>query len=260
MNYLLRPRIWPSFRASSGVPSASLPATTLGTGRTGSPCDVPFRYASEPIPRCRGTVDRWHAYLHGLATLIHETSGLVLVVFVILFTAVTTSATEPEPMSTKNGAAWLHAIRTGVLKHDVDDLWSGTRKEGGVDLNAEIIFNRPSFSLLSGNVRPNLGASINTQGDTSKIYGGILWEFALKSGIFLNLGIGAAVHNGELDTSQEDKKSLGSRVLLRIPIEIGYSLSEHHQISILFDHVSNAFLVDPNEGLDTLGLRYGYRF
>ena len=205
-------------------------------------------------------VDRWHAYLHGLATLIHETSGLVLVVFVILFTAVTTSATEPEPMSTKNGAAWLHAIRTGVLKHDVDDLWSGTRKEGGVDLNAEIIFNRPSFSLLSGNVRPNLGASINTQGDTSKLYGGILWELAMKSGIFLNLGIGAAVHNGELDTSQEDKKSLGTRVLFRIPIEIGYSLSEHHQISILFDHVSNAFLVDPNEGLDTLGLRYGYRF
>jgi hypothetical protein len=32
MNCLLRPRIWPSFRASSGVGS----------------CDVPFRYASEP--------------------------------------------------------------------------------------------------------------------------------------------------------------------------------------------------------------------
>jgi hypothetical protein len=39
MNHLLRPRIWPSFLASSGV----------------GPCDVPFRYASEPIPRYRGT-------------------------------------------------------------------------------------------------------------------------------------------------------------------------------------------------------------
>ena len=186
--------------------------------------------------------------------------ALVLVVFVILFAAVTTNATEPEAMPSKSGAAWLHGIRAGALAHDVDDLWSGTRKEGGVDLNAEIIFSRPSFSLRSGNVRPNLGASINTQGDTSKLYGGILWELEMKSGIFLNLGIGAAVHNGDLDTNQEDKKSLGTRVLFRIPIEIGYSLSEHHQISILFDHVSNAFLVDPNEGLDTLGLRYGYRF
>ena len=39
MNRLLRPRVWPSFLASSGV----------GT------CDVPLRYASEPIPRYRGT-------------------------------------------------------------------------------------------------------------------------------------------------------------------------------------------------------------
>jgi hypothetical protein len=60
MNYLLRPRIWPSFQASSVV----------------GPCDVPFRYASEPIPRCRGTVARWHAHLCGLATAIHEISGL----------------------------------------------------------------------------------------------------------------------------------------------------------------------------------------
>jgi hypothetical protein len=61
MNCLLRPWIWPSFRASSGVGS----------------CDVPLRYASEPIPRYRGTVARWHAHLHDLATSIHETSGLV---------------------------------------------------------------------------------------------------------------------------------------------------------------------------------------
>jgi hypothetical protein len=44
--------------------------------RTGSPCDVPFWYASEPIPRYRGTVARGHAHLRGLATAIHEISGL----------------------------------------------------------------------------------------------------------------------------------------------------------------------------------------
>ena len=60
MNRLLRPRIWPSFRASSGV----------------GPCNVPFRYASGPIPRYRGTITRWHGHLRSLATSIHETSGL----------------------------------------------------------------------------------------------------------------------------------------------------------------------------------------
>ena len=60
MNHLLRPRIWPSFLASSGVGS----------------CDVPFRYASESIPRYRGTGARWHAHLRGLTAAIHEISGL----------------------------------------------------------------------------------------------------------------------------------------------------------------------------------------
>jgi hypothetical protein len=62
MNRLLRPRIWPPFRASSGV----------------GPCDVPFRYASGPIPRYRGTVARWLAHLRGLVTPVHETSWLGL--------------------------------------------------------------------------------------------------------------------------------------------------------------------------------------
>lgn len=186
--------------------------------------------------------------------------SLVLLVFVILFTPAATQASETRQAPDKIDLRWLHAIRVGVLAHDVDNLWSGTRKESGVDLNAEIIFNRPSFSLLSGDIRPNLGASINTQGDTSKVYGGILWEFETKSGIFLNLGIGAAIHDGRIDTDREDKKSLGSRVLFRVPIEIGYKLDEHHHFSVLFDHVSNGFLTDPNEGLDTLGLRYGYQF
>ena len=39
-------------------------------------CDVPFRYASESIPRYRGTVARRHAHHRGLATAIHKISRL----------------------------------------------------------------------------------------------------------------------------------------------------------------------------------------
>ncbi len=60
MNNLLRPRIWPSFLASSVV----------------GPCDVPFGYASEPIPRYRGPGARWAVHRRGLATAIHKISGL----------------------------------------------------------------------------------------------------------------------------------------------------------------------------------------
>lgn len=154
---------------------------------------------------------------------------------------------------------WLSEIRLGILAHDVP-IWSLSSKEDGVDFNAEFIFKWPDYSVLSGLVRSNLGASLNSQGDTSKIYAGFLWEHKWQAGIFLDLGLGLAAHNGELDTSDDDKKSLGSRILFRIPVEIGLLFSKHQGASILFDHVSNAYLADPNEGLDTIGLRYSYRF
>jgi len=102
--------------------------------------------------------------------------------------------------------------------------------------------------------------SVNSRGDTSKFYGGIIWELNFPNGFFLAAGLGAAVHNGELDTDDKDEKSLGSRVLFRIPIEFGYQVTARHSLSILFDHVSNAGLASPNEGLDTIGIRYGYTF
>jgi hypothetical protein len=76
MNHLLRPRIWPSFLASSGV----------------GPCDVPFRYASEAIPRYElpggkpilfalaalRSVPQAGSQFRGLATAIHKISGLTI--------------------------------------------------------------------------------------------------------------------------------------------------------------------------------------
>ena len=112
----------------------------------------------------------------------------------------------------------------------------------------------------NGLILPNFGMSLNSQGDTSKAYGGILWEFLLDNGIFFNSGVGLAVHNGQTESDDANKKQLGSRVLFRIPIEIGFTISQRHRISILFDHISNAYLADPNEGMDTIGLRYGYQF
>ncbi len=47
---------------------------------------------------------------------------------------------------------WLYELSAGVLAHDVDGLWSGSRAEDGVDVNAELVLRRPSFALLSGSI------------------------------------------------------------------------------------------------------------
>ena len=127
-------------------------------------------------------------------------------------------------------------------------------------MNAEIVFNQPSLKLWHGFILPNMGVSINNQHDTSKVYGGLLWEFVFDNGFFVNSGGGLAIHNGHLESDDSNKKQLGSRVLFRVPIEFGFTIREHHRISFMFDHISNAYLATPNEGMDTIGLRYGYQF
>ncbi|MGB5232945.1 MAG: acyloxyacyl hydrolase [Desulfoprunum sp.] len=154
----------------------------------------------------------------------------------------------------------LHEIRVGILDHDTDNLWSGSSYETGTDVNAEIVLT-PAYPLWGGQIRPNIGVSINDTGATSKIYTGGVWQFLWRNGCMLDLGAGMAIHDGEIDNPQAvDRKELGSRVLLHFSLEFGYALSAHNRIFLMFDHVSNGYTVDPNEGLDTLGIRYGYLF
>jgi hypothetical protein len=89
MNNLLQPRNWEpacgTERSAASANNMAVLSSVLGCSfdrlRTGSPCDVPFRYGN-PHP----AVTRWparlarmagrHAHLRGLATAIHEISGL----------------------------------------------------------------------------------------------------------------------------------------------------------------------------------------
>lgn len=154
----------------------------------------------------------------------------------------------------------IREIRLGVAAHDVDGLWSGESKEAGPDVCGQIAFNRPLLRLLAADAYPTLGLSLNTRGDTSKIYGGILLEWSVRSAFFIATGVGLALHDGELETSSTDCKALGSRVLFRIPVEVGVVIDHHYRFVLAFDHISNAYLASPNQGMDTIGLMVGYRF
>jgi hypothetical protein len=167
---------------------------------------------------------------------------------------------DPVEESPPALGGWIHELRAGVAAHDVSGLWSGYREESGADWSAELTLLRNGLVLPLGAVRPNLGIAINDHGDTNKVYAGALWEIESSIGVFFATGVGAAVHDGYLDKREPDRKRLGSRVLFRIPIEIGYAFGAHHRLMFAFDHVSNAGLADPNPGLDTVGVRYGYRF
>ena len=154
----------------------------------------------------------------------------------------------------------INELKLGILDHDVPDLWSGFRAEpNSVDINIEAILS-PSIMFMGGTIRPAVGGTINTDGTTSHAYIDARWQYETPSGIFFGLGLGAAIHNGQLELEDWDRKALGSRVLFHIPVEIGYRFDAHNSLSAYFEHTSNAYTVDPNEGMDRLGIRYGYRF
>lgn len=159
-----------------------------------------------------------------------------------------------------SAAGLFSELKLGVLAHDVPDLWSGFQLETDApDINVEAIL-APSLPFLGGRIHPAIGASINTGGGTSHAYIDARWQIEGPSGLFFAVGLGAAVHNGETDASEPDMKALGSRVLFHIPAEIGLRLDQHNSLSVYFEHISNGYTQDFNEGLDRLGVRYGYRF
>jgi len=154
----------------------------------------------------------------------------------------------------------IYELKIGGLYHDVPNLWSGFQLEKrSVDVNIEALFG-PHLQLPVGTLRPAAGLTINTAGATSKAYIDARWMVEGASGLFFALGIGAAVHDGKLDPSEPDRKALGSRLLFHFPAELGWRFDDHNSLSIYFEHISNGYTQDYNEGLDSIGARYGYRF
>ena len=170
-------------------------------------------------------------------------------------------APQPAPTAARRGGPLgLSELRFGAAFHDTGVF--GRNKEGGAVLNFEA-----RFSPLGGDIweflwnpRPLVGVNINTVGDTTAFYTGLNWAWDVWGPVFVSLDLGGAVHDGEVSTSKLDRKELGSRVLFREALEIGYRFLDRHALSIRLDHISNASLTDINEGLDTLGVVYGYRY
>lgn len=166
---------------------------------------------------------------------------------------------QAEPMGTRSGiASVLSEIRVGALAHDEGPF--GRHKENGVDGNLEFLFVSPDFLHYILAPRPQLGVSVNSQGNTSSAYFGLSWEWKAWRGLFLDFSFGGMAHNGYNRTKLLDRKELGCHLLFRESLELGWRFAEKHSISFMVDHSSNGRLCSKNEGLNDLGIRYGYSF
>lgn len=193
---------------------------------------------------------------------------LSLVFAVLLATALFAPTAAPAQNITDT------EFKFGVLKHDVGFLGG---IEPGIDINPEIIFASPIPDAWAAEVpwylrfamqpRPTVGAAFNTAGATNQLYFGATWTWQLASnvlnpgdGITFGIFFGPGFNDGETGPTRPDRKALGSNVLFREAIELGYRITPGFEVSIYLDHVSNAGLARFNQSLNEVGGRFGVRF
>jgi lipid A 3-O-deacylase len=190
---------------------------------------------------------------------------LIRLPFLMLAAAVCLLAGAPAAPAAAQTSI-LDELKLGVLAHDIG--FGGHHKEGGADVNLELLFASPDFLRFIWSPRPHFGADINSEGNTSNVYAGLTWGGALVSNVFSNVdsiflqgSVGGAVHNGKIDGISTDRdKLLGSRVLFRESVELGYRYTPVQSLSLFIDHISNAKLAKHNEGLTSAGVRLGLKF
>ncbi len=112
--------------------------------------------------------------------------------------------------------------------------------------------------------RPHVGLSANVTEDTDQIYTGLTWEWNPFSKFIIDFSFGFSLHNGHLHNDAGDEgrfREFGCRVLFRESLELGYRFYDRHLVSVMWDHISHGGICDDeNEGMDNLGMRYGYMF
>ena len=149
----------------------------------------------------------------------------------------------------------IYATKVGVLAHGEGPLSSG--REQGYDLNVEVLWEDTIIYA-----HPAVGADINNQGFTNFLYTGFAWEGDLFDLIIWELFWGGAIHDGHLTPSDPNRRALGSRVLFREAIALGFEITEHMTFTIIYDHYSHSGTDESlsNQGTDNTGLRFAYYF
>jgi len=177
------------------------------------------------------------------------------------------------------GPAAAGEVFAGVYAHDVDDGISYGQFEDG----AQIVVGARTTALdelkFLGRPRVHLLAGVNTSGGTNYVATGLAWRFNVNERLYVQPGIGIAMHDGKVNLPSPDepglspeerlkrqrdfqtKLDLGSRVLFEPELSIGWKATRRLSVELSWIHVSHAKLADNyNPGLGDVGIRLLYRY
>lgn len=218
--------------------------------------------------------------MHHLSKLLFSTRQYLnvrnILILGLVLSPLTARAQDvlPRLYAGETAATWLSELRGGITWQD--PAWLGGR-EGGANINGELLFATPFPRAWAESLpqalrwlaapRPHIGFTANTAGNTSTGYFGVTGSMVLARDLFrpgdaLRFDVfgGGAVHDGLRYTYLTERKALGSSLLFRGGGELSYQFSPRYSVGLFVDHISNGGTVRVNEGLNTVGLRFGIGF
>lgn len=162
-------------------------------------------------------------------------------------------------------------LRGAALAHDVGG------PERGVDVSGEVVFvspvpqswsaDLPSWIRWALHPQPTVGVQISTAGQTDQLYAGLSWTAGLagdvlapRDSLFISVFGGGSGNDGDLDHPTHGRAALGSNLMFREAITIGYRDASGWEVFGTASHTSNAGLADRNQGLSSVGLGVGFAF
>lgn len=177
------------------------------------------------------------------------------------------------------GPAAAGEVFAGAYAHDIDDGISYGKFENGAQLVAGVRTTALDELKVLGRPRVHLLAGVNTSGGTDYLATGLAWRFQLTERLYLQPGIGVAIHDGRVNLPSPDapgltpqqrlerlrdrqtKLDLGSRVLFEPELSLGWKATRRLSVELSWIHLSHARLAGHyNPGLGDVGVRLLYRY
>lgn len=181
----------------------------------------------------------------------------------LLASAFSASAEEPSSSAPflefgRNADRW--EVRAGGAAYDVGP-FTPQSFNGGV-INGELLAPSPAFLSGIGAPRPYIGADIALSDHPIHVlYAGLNWEAYVSQNVYFGFSAGGSFNTRRAETNDEgEEKDLGSRILFHLQASVGVDLTENLTAQAYINHFSNAQLGDSNDGLESVGVRLGFRF
>lgn len=192
----------------------------------------------------------------------------------VLMIAALTAAGAALPLAAPASAGVVEEFRLGVMQHDLDVLNEGSGgKEDGFNVTGSVVLATPGILQWAWDPEPFGMFSWNSDGGTNFGAVGLKWDRRFTDRFFGEFDFGYAIHDGVVELPPnpgdpvrirlaETRVIFGSRDLFYSSLSAGLRVTDHVDTALVFEHLSHGQILaeGKNEGLDTFGLRFSYRF